>query len=70
MRDKGMSDNISFDLNMKIIKEFNNNMSSGESHEYSISFEPESIELLNVYFFKEEVNKKRLLRKKNPEILK
>lgn len=70
MRDNAIYDNISFDLDTKILREFNNNLSSGESHDYSISFEPQSREFVVAEDIKELITNKRPKRKKFPEEIK
>jgi hypothetical protein len=70
MRDKAINDSISFDLNANLIKEFNNNISSGESQDTSFSFEPEASEFLGVNNFKEKINAKRYKTKRLPDQLK
>ncbi len=70
MRDNTKYDNISFDLNTKKMREFTNNISSGESHDYSISFEPDSKEFIIDENIKEHINRKRPQKKTFPNELK
>lgn len=72
MRDDPIYDNnnVSFDINTIKIKEFTNNISSGESYDYSISFEPQSRIMLGIDNFEEHFYKNRPLRKKFPYNLK